>query len=214
MGVSPMVWIGGMGVPPMVWIRGMGVPPMIWIRGMGVPPMVWIGSCIPIAIHGRDARATFHRLATLSVFESPKFLVRPPDAHRQRAQVGIGCNEQVCHRRRSLAGECHLPARHEYKRGRKGFALLRLVTKSKGGEEMRPSERRAHVPHGDRVLRHIPDPALHVGKASRTAGLMHERNLGTGQRRFNRRPLRVKVRLVRVEDRFEHGERIEGVDRE
>ena len=140
--------------------------------------------------------------------------MRPPDPLGQCVEIRIGRHQEICHRRRHRARSRHLPTRHKHPRRGKRLAGLHFVSKREAGEKMRSAKRCAHVAHRDRVLQHPVDPPLHGLEPARPRAFKRRRRLRPGDRASDVGPLRIKVRLARLEDRFQDRQRIERVHRD
>ncbi len=137
--------------------------------------------------------------------------MRAPHPQSQRAQVRLRRHEQVGHRRGCVPSQRDLPARHKNIRRGKLLPCFHVVIERKATEKMRSAKGCSDVAHGNGVLQRIINPALHVGKPLRAARLVCDRDLGSRDRCFHGRSLRIEMRLVRLENRFEHGERIQRI---
>ena len=79
---------------------------------------------------------------------------------------------------------------------------------------MRTAKRRVHITHRDCLRERLVNEALHGCKSIRPFSLKRHRHFRSGNRGLNPRSFRIKMRLTRLKNRFEHRERIQRVDRQ
>ncbi len=154
-------------------------------------------------------RPGLRRRGRRRVLETRELAVRAPHPSRQRVEIAARLHHDVGHRRRHLAGARHLPARHENLRRRERLARLDLVLKREAREKMRPAEGRVHVAHRDGARQRRVDEAPHRRETIRPRRRGPQRHLRARDGHADRRPLRVEMRLRRIEDRLQHRERIQ-----
>ena len=162
--------------------------------------------------HAFGRRSGASEKSGAGIVKRPEFAVRAPDLRGQRVEIAGGFDDEVGHGDGALRRARHLPARHKEARGRKGFARLHVVEKSKGPEKMRPGESPSPSAHRDGAVQDVVNKPLAGGESPRAARLERQHRLRAGQRPALGRPLGVEMQLARLEDRLEHGQGIERLD--